>query len=166
MALSENSKSIISFWPGAKEEEERKEKELLKTRVRELEEEVGENWVVPLKMLILGLLRLTIMAIIALLTKYLGPKTFQSSILLSMETQGGKIERTRKEIGRNAGSGQKSGFLIKKRTPLSISPFFSILSSFPSTSYFTIFYQGDVMIYKRFGFHSFYIGLNVYRHMN
>ena len=57
-------------------------------------------------------------------------------------------------------------FFIKKRTPLSISPFFSILSSFPSTSYFTIFYQGDVMIYKRFGFHSFYIGLNVYRHMN
>ena len=85
------------------------------------------------------------MTIKALLTKYLGPKTFQSSILLSMETQGGKIERTRKEIGRNAGSGQKSGFLIKKRTPLSISPFFSILSSFPSTSYFTIFYQGDVM---------------------
>ena len=31
------------FLPGAKEEEERKEKELLKTRVRELEEEVGEN---------------------------------------------------------------------------------------------------------------------------
>ena len=70
------SKSIISFWPGAKEEEERKEKELLKTRVRELEEEVGEIWVVPLKMLILGL---TIMAIIALLTKYLGPKLFQST---------------------------------------------------------------------------------------
>ena len=54
----------------------------MKTRVRELEEEVGEIWVVPLKMLILGLLRLTIMAIIALLTKYLGPKTFQSYILL------------------------------------------------------------------------------------
>ena len=82
MALSENSKSIISFWPGAKEEEERKEKELLKTRVRELEEEVGEIWVVALKMLILRLLRLAIMAIIALLTKYLGPKTFQSYILL------------------------------------------------------------------------------------
>ena len=52
------SKSIISFWPGAKEEEERKEKELLKTRVRELEEEVVKNWVIPLKMLILRLLEI------------------------------------------------------------------------------------------------------------
>ena len=111
------------------------------------------------------------MTIKALLTKYLGPKTFQSSILLSMETQGGKIERTSKEIGWNAGSGQKSGFIIKKRTPLSLSPFFSILSSFPSEGWINllfhfIFYQGDVMIYERFGFHSFYISLNVYRHMN
>ena len=46
------------FLPGAKEEEERKEKELLKTRVRELEEEVVKNWVIPLKMLILRLLEI------------------------------------------------------------------------------------------------------------
>ena len=91
MALSENSKSIISFWPGAKEEEERKEKELLKTRVRELEEEVGEIWVVPLKMLILGL---TIMAIIALLTKYLGPKLFQSTTYIPCKWKP-KVEKLR-----------------------------------------------------------------------
>ena len=94
MALSENSKSIISFWPGAKEEEERKEKELLKTRVRELEEEVGEIWVVPLKMLILGLLRLTIMAIKALLTKYLGPKLFQSTTYIPCKWKP-KVEKLR-----------------------------------------------------------------------
>ena len=88
------SKSIISFWPGAKEEEERKEKELLKTRVRELEEEVGEIWVVPLKMLILGLLRLTIMAIKALLTKYLGPKLFQSTTYIPCKWKP-KVEKLR-----------------------------------------------------------------------
>ena len=88
------SKSIISFWPGAKEEEERKEKELLKTRVRELEEEVGEIWVVPLKMLILGLLRLTIMAIKALLTKYLVPKLFQSTTYIPCKWKP-KVEKLR-----------------------------------------------------------------------
>ena len=102
------------FLPGAKEEEERKEKELLKTRVRELEEEVVKNWVIPLKMLILRLLEIGNNSGVDRTT----------SVLLSMETQGGKIERTSKEIGRNAGSCQKSGFLIKKRTLLSLSPFF------------------------------------------
>ena len=104
----------------------------MKTRVRELEEEVGEIWVVPLKMLILGLLRLTIMAIKALLTKYLVPKLFQSTTYIPCKWKP-KVEKLRgraKKLAEMLEVVRSQVFHKEKNSPIHLS-FFLDLIKFP-----------------------------------